>query len=138
MSRRGLALKDLKVTLRGRLLVDLNLTVQPGSVLCLVGPSGMGKSTTMAAIAGTLPRDFDMTGEITLDGRQIGSLPTWERRVGLLFQDALLFPHLSVAGNLALGLKPKRGEVRKAVTEAALARIGLEGFGARDPATLSG
>jgi putative thiamine transport system ATP-binding protein len=70
----------------------------------------------------------------------VTALPPERRGIGLLFQDALLLPHLSVAGNLLIGLHPdvKGRRARRQVVEAALAEIGLEGFGRRDPATLSG
>ena len=74
-----------------------------------------------------------------LQGEDITGLPAHRRRLGILFQDDLLFPHLSVAGNLAFGLAPGGGRrARRARIEAALAEIGLEGFADRDPATLSG
>jgi putative thiamine transport system ATP-binding protein len=104
-----------------------------------MGPSGSGKSTLLAAIVGLLDPAFTLEGRIRLGDDDLGSLPPERRRIGLLFQDPLLFPHLSVAGNLLFGMKPgpDRATRRRRVAEA-LARAGLEGFAERDPATLSG
>lgn len=135
----GLVLEDLAITLAGAALLRLTAQVAPGQVLSVMGPSGSGKSTLLAALTGTLAPPFAMTGRVWLDGRDVTGLPPQARRIGLLFQDALLFPHLSVAENLAFGLPRglSRAARRAAVAEA-LADVGLEGFGPRDPATLSG
>lgn len=105
-----------------------------------MGPSGVGKSTLLDAIGGHLAPAFRVTGRIELNGRDLTVLPAERRRVGLMFQDAHLFPHLSVGDNLAFGLA--RGVVgraaRRAAVDAALAQAGLAGFQDRDPATLSG
>lgn len=135
-----LHLDHLRVSHDGTTLVDLDLSVAPGTVLTIMGPSGSGKSTALAAIMGTLPREFDRQGRITLEGRDITDLAPHLRRVGLLFQDDVLFPHLSVGGNLAFAIPPrtKGRAVRRSLVEAALASAGLAGFADRDPATLSG
>ncbi|TCP63133.1 putative thiamine transport system ATP-binding protein [Rhodovulum bhavnagarense] len=136
----ALRLEDLRITRGGRPLLEVEATVRPGEVLSVMGPSGIGKSTLLAAIMGTLPAGFAMTGRIWLDGREITGLPPEARGVGILFQDSLLFPHLSVAGNLAFALpRHVRGRAeRQARVQRALEEIGLSGFGTRDPATLSG
>jgi putative thiamine transport system ATP-binding protein len=133
----GLVLDHLCIELGARRLVELDVRIAPGETLTLMGPSGIGKSTVLAAITGTLAPSFRLMGRVRLDGRDITDLPTEARRVGILFQDELLFPHLSVGGNLGFGL-PARVPDRKARIEAALAEVGLAGFSARDPATLSG
>jgi putative thiamine transport system ATP-binding protein len=135
-----LKLDALRVTLRGQTLVDLTTSVTPGDILTIMGPSGTGKSTLLAAIIGTLPAEFRQSGTITLAGRDIGTLPTRLRRVGILFQDDILFPHLSVGQNLAFALPPTSGppSARRDRIEAALASADLSGFADRDPATLSG
>jgi putative thiamine transport system ATP-binding protein len=135
-----LQLDHLRVSHKGTALVDLNLSVAPGTVLTIMGPSGSGKSTALAAIMGTLPREFDREGRIALEGRDITDLAPHLRRVGLLFQDDILFPHLSVGGNLAFAIPPitKGRAARQSLVEEALASAGLAGFGGRDPATLSG
>ena len=140
MTGPGLALKDVGLTLHGRVLIaPLSLTVEPGRVAVLMGPSGSGKSSLLAYICGTLDPAFRVTGRVLLDGCDLAGLPPEARRVGILFQDDPLFPHLSVAGNLAFGLPasvPRRQ--RRACVEATLAEAGLAGFSDRDPATLSG
>lgn len=139
-SDKGLWLSALSVTLHGAPVVTVDANVAPGEVLTVMGPSGAGKSTLLAAIAGTLAPAFRLSGTVRLDGRDITGLPTEARHVGILFQDDLLFAHLSVAGNLAFGLPAHvRGrQARRARVEDALADIGMAGFGPRDPATLSG
>jgi putative thiamine transport system ATP-binding protein len=137
---RGLHLQGVTLTLDGRRLMTIDRRVSPGEVLTVMGPSGSGKSALLAAITGTLPPAFAMTGRILLDGHDITTRPTEARHVGILFQDELLFPHLSVGGNLAFGLPAavKGRADRRARIEAALADVGLAGFADRDPATLSG
>lgn len=136
----GLHLIDLQVHLGQRLLVRATADVAPGQVLTVMGPSGSGKSTLLAALTGTLDQAFRSTGRVVLQGRDITSLPPQARRIGLLFQDDLLFPHLTVAGNLAFALPAaiRNRQDRSARIEAALTEIDLQGFGPRDPATLSG
>lgn len=139
MPRPGLILERLCIAQGRRRLIEIDARIAPGETLTLMGPSGIGKSTVLAAITGTLAPGFWISGRILLDGEDITHLPTERRHVGILFQDELLFPHLSVAGNLAFGLsasvpRPERAER----VEAALAEVGLESFGRRDPATLSG
>jgi len=134
-----LILKALTISAGAVPVVSVSLTVAPGEITTLMGPSGSGKSSILAAITGTLPDGLSAAGEILLGTQNLATLPAWTRRIGILFQDDLLFPHLSVGGNLALGLAPggTRAERRSRV-ERALAEVGLEGFTARDPATLSG
>ena len=122
------------------LFPPLTLRVAPGEVATIMGPSGVGKSTLLDAIGGHLPRGFALTGTIRLNGRSIADLPAEARRIGLVFQDAVLFPHLSVGDNLAFGLPPSvRGRAaRRARVEEALIQAGLGGLHDRDPATLSG
>ena len=135
-----LDLQGLRIFHQERLVVDLNLTVPPGDVLTIMGASGSGKSTALAAITGTLPPAFRLEGRILLAGRDVTTLPPHQRRIGLLFQDDVLFPHLSVGQNLGFALPPsvKGRAARRALIDAALDQAGLPGFAARDPATLSG
>lgn len=135
-----LRLENLTITRGPDVLVHLDLTVQPGEVLTIMGASGSGKSTALAAILGTLTPDFTRTGRVWLGTREITSLPSHLRRIGLLFQDDVLFPHLSVGGNLGFGIPPdvKGRSQRRALIEGALSSADLSGFADRDPATLSG
>jgi putative thiamine transport system ATP-binding protein len=139
-SESGLVLREVLIKLDGETLVALDAAVAPGETLTIMGPSGVGKSTLLAFIGGFLGRDFRASGEIILNGRDVTALPPERRGIGLLFQDALLFPHLSVGGNLVIGLHPdvKGRTARRRVVEAALSEVGLDGFADRDPATLSG
>ncbi|WP_065333120.1 ATP-binding cassette domain-containing protein [Tritonibacter mobilis] len=135
----GLTLRALRIMHGDRPLLELDLTVPPATILSVMGPSGVGKSTLLAAITGQMSADFSLEGEILLNGRDLCPLPPQERRVGILFQDHLLFPHLSVGANLAFGLAPRvRGRARRTRIKDALVEIGLEGFHDRDPETLSG
>ncbi len=137
----ALELHQVGLELNGRaLLGPLDLAVAPGEIVTLMGPSGSGKSSLLALICGTLDPAFGSQGEIRLDGSDLAALPPERRRVGILFQDDLLFPHLSVAENLAFGVPPwVRGRrARQQKVREALAEADLEGFGDRDPATLSG
>jgi putative thiamine transport system ATP-binding protein len=135
-----LTLDGLKIRMGGRMLVDLTLDVLAGEVTTIMGPSGSGKSTALAAITGTLSPGFSIEGRVLLDGRDISHLPTRDRRIGLLFQDPVLFPHLTVGGNLAFALPPNSGTraARHERIATALAQAGLDGLFARDPETLSG
>jgi thiamine transport system ATP-binding protein len=111
--------------------------LQTGAVVAVIGPSGGGKSTLLNVIAGF----FDpAAGRVLWDGRDITTLPPAQRPVAMLFQDNNLFPHLTVAQNVALGIRPdlRLDEKDRERVAQALARVGLEGFEARKPAALSG
>jgi putative thiamine transport system ATP-binding protein len=121
------------------LFAPLTLVISPGQVATVMGPSGIGKSTLLDAIGGHLAQSFTVSGQAVLNGQDLLTLPAEARRVGVLFQDALLFPHLSVGDNLAFGLTQSvTGRARKEAVDQALEQAGLAGFAARDPATLSG
>ena len=141
MTDGGLELSDVTLALAERpVIAGLSLSVSSRDLVTVMGPSGSGKSSLLAFICGTLDPAFRAAGTLSLDGVEIGGLPPERRRVGILFQDDLLFPHLSVAENLAFGL-PASVAGRKARAEhieEALAEADLAGFGDRDPATLSG
>lgn len=135
----GLVLDHISISLGGQTLLSMNAVVQPGQVLTVMGPSGSGKSTLLRFLAGVLGPPFTSSGRILLDGRDLCGVPLERRRIGILFQDDLLFPHLSVGGNLLFGLEPGLGRPeRRGRVEAALEEVGLAGFFDRDPATLSG
>jgi len=136
----GLVLDRLSVRGRAGVVVQLDAAVAPGEVLTIMGPSGSGKSTALAAITGTLSRDFTLSGRLLLDGQDVTGRPARARGIGLLFQDDVLFPHMSVGGNLAFAIPAAvRGrKARRAAVEAALEKADLAGFASRDPDTLSG
>ena len=137
----GLELAAVRIALHGRpLLGPLDVRVRPGTTVTIMGPSGCGKSTLLAFIAGTLEPAFTAGGAVRIDGDDVLALPPERRHVGILFQDDLLFPHLSVGDNLAFALPRTlagRAQRRAAVAQA-LAEADLAGFEGRDPATLSG
>ena len=135
----ALTLANVAITLNGGALIKpFSLTIAAGEIVTLMGPSGAGKSTLTAFIAGDLEAPFTATGEVTLDGEPLGSVPPERRRIGRLFQDDLLFPHLTVAENLLFGLPRGDRAARLVRMEQALAEAGLAGFGDRPPHTLSG
>ncbi len=120
-------------------VVDANLELAPGEIGCLLGPSGCGKTTLLRAIAGFEPI---IAGEIRLRGRDVSdpgrTLPPEARRVGMVFQDFALFPHLSVERNVAFGLRGlPQGEQRLRVAEL-LALVGMEQTAKQYPHQLSG
>ncbi len=136
-----LELRGVRLTLDGsHLFEELNVAVPAGEVVTVMGPSGCGKSSLLAFICGTLPPVFSASGEACLDGEALNGQPPEQRHVGILFQDDLLFPHMSVGENLSFGLPPAVSDRtrRHARVEAALAEAGLTGMADRDPDTLSG
>ncbi len=137
---KGLALHHVSLSLASRPLIGpLDLAIAPGEVVTIMGPSGSGKSSLLAFLCGTLDSAFRSSGRIELDDIDITNLQPERRRLGILFQDDLLFPHLSVGGNLAFGLPSGlSSRDRLAQIESALNEAGLAGFADRDPATLSG
>ncbi len=132
-----LQLEDVRLCLQDRELLRLSAELTAGEILCVMGPSGSGKSSLLAFLAGFLAPAFEASGRVLLDGRDVLCLPAEQRRIGLLFQDPLLFPHLSVGGNLRFAL-PGDCPDKQARIESALSCVGLAGFAERDPATLSG
>ncbi|EJL72212.1 ABC-type spermidine/putrescine transport system, ATPase component [Variovorax sp. CF313] len=118
-------------------LNDVSLDIAPGEFFALLGPSGSGKSTLMRVIAGLEAPDL---GRVLLDGRDVSEEPAWARQVAMVFQNHALWPHMSVAENIAFGLIERRVEppiVRIAVSRW-LSAIGLQGQGDREPNQLSG
>ena len=135
----SLMLVEFTVTLGGRnLIAPLNLSVDHGEIVTLMGPSGCGKSSLLSAIAGTLQPPLAVFGDVHLNGVSLVGVAPERRRVGRLFQDDLLFPHMTVAENLLFGMAKGERRDREGRMRAALRDIGLEGFEARGPHTLSG
>lgn len=120
-----------------QILSDVSLEVEEGSCLALLGPSGCGKTSTLRAVAGFV---HPTAGSITIGGRAMRGLPPHRRNIGLVFQDYALFPHMTVAQNVAYGLR-RRSVPSPEIAErvrAALGAVRLDGFGERMPAQLSG
>ena len=118
-------------------LREASLDVQAGEFVTLLGPSGSGKTTTLKIVAGFIRPD---TGKVVLDGRDLTHVPPHQRDIGMVFQNYALFPHLSVARNLAFPLEMRRlpkAEIARKVA-AALDLVRLAGFGDRRPRELSG
>jgi putative thiamine transport system ATP-binding protein len=136
-----LALERVSIHAGGRVLVrELSCAIGPGEALTLMGPSGSGKSSLLAYCCGALPAGLRGEGRVLVDGVDVTKRPPHRRGIGILFQDDLLFPHMSVGDNLLFGLHPSvRGRVsRRAAVNEALASAELGGLGGRDPASLSG
>jgi putative thiamine transport system ATP-binding protein len=135
----ALKLQGVSISLQGRAIIKtFDLDIPSGEIVTLMGASGSGKSTLLSFIAGDLGAPFMAQGDVLLDGLSLGKLPPERRRIGRLFQDDLLFPHLSVAANLLFGMPRGQRARRLARMEAALADAGLAGFAERPPHTLSG
>lgn len=136
----ALFLDQVSISLGGRVLVALTHRVAPGEVLTVMGRSGSGKSSLLAFIGGFLDRAFAASGKVTVGAVDLIALPAEDRHAGILFQDPLLFPHMSVGANLLFAIPQivKGRAARQAVAEAALDGVGLAGMAGRDPDTLSG
>jgi iron(III) transport system ATP-binding protein len=120
-----------------QVLRDISLTIEPGEFFALLGPSGCGKSTLLRLIAGF---NQAQAGTVEIDGAEITDIPPWKRDIGMVFQNYALWPHLTVAQNVAFGLEERRlprAEVARK-TAAALELVGLKDFGQRRPNQLSG
>jgi len=121
------------------LFSSFNLSVEKGEIVTLMGPSGCGKSTLLDVIAGHLSSEFDYSGAITLNGQALNTLPAHKRQVGILFQDDLLFPHLTVWENLAFALPDAiKGSARKEQALKALKNISLSKLADSFPDQISG
>lgn len=122
---------------QGDFSLTANVTFPDGRITALIGPSGAGKSTFLAAIAGFLS---PLKGKLYWQGRDLTCEPPGSRPISVLFQDNNLFPHLTAAQNVGLGLRSnlKLSKADETVVATALASVGLDGFGARKPSALSG
>ena len=128
---------DRLVITQGDFTLRADLTAPANTITAIIGPSGAGKSTLLAAVAGFLQPG---AGAILWDGSDMTGLSPGQRPLSILFQDQNLFPHLTVAQNVGLGLDPalRLTAVQKDQVQEALVRTGLDGLGARLPAQLSG
>jgi len=122
----------------GPLLHDLRLEIGAGRVHTLMGNSGSGKSSLLAVVCGTLDEALRFEGSVHLHGQRIDQLPTQARRVGILFQDDLLFPHMTVRENLLFATPRGDAAARETLVAQALRDVEMQGSLQADPATLSG
>lgn len=120
------------------LVGSLRVNVPSGVIHTVMGASGSGKSSLLAAICGTLGESLTFDGSITLNGQRIDHLPTERRRVGILFQDDLLFAHMTVRENLLFAVPAGPGAAREARVTRGLQDLEMSDFAQADPATLSG
>ena len=142
----SLQIKNLQLYRQGELLLSLDEQIAGGEILTIMGPSGSGKSSLLNWLTGILPNGFTATGEVWLNDKNVSHLPTHLRHIGVLYQDALLFSHLSVAGNIAFAMpqdnknsaEKLNKKQRREKIEQALAQVGLAGMGNRHPDNLSG
>ena len=138
MSAVGVAIRGVHLAYGATaVLKDVSLEIAPGELFAFLGPSGCGKTTLLRSIAGFARPD---RGQVLIDGQDVAGLPPWRRDVGLVFQSYALWPHMTVAENVAFGLEERRrprAEIRRRVGEA-LALLGLAALAARRPAQLSG
>ena len=120
-------------------ITGISFAAQEGEIVCLLGPSGCGKTTTLRAVAGFEPVT---AGEIRLEGRLVSApgrlLPTEQRRIGMVFQEYALFPHLRVRDNVAFGLRHLAADERTTQVRLMLEMVGLTELAARYPHELSG
>ena len=123
-----LSCKGLNKSYEKELFSEFNLELEPGEIVAITGPSGSGKTTLLRCICGLENLD---DGQIFLDGKDITNSPAEERGIGLIFQKPVLYPHLSVGGNLRIG--SKTGDIEKSLKE-----VGLANFEERKIETLSG
>lgn len=131
----ALEARSIRRVIGGRAVVDgVDLTVRESELLALVGPSGCGKSTLLRAIAGLEPAD----GQVLLRGKDVSALPAERRRIGLVFQDHALFPHLRVEQNLTFGIRDLSHRARAVAVEELLELVRLPGLAKRYPHELSG
>ena len=120
-----------------QVLRDINLKVEPGEFFALLGPSGSGKSTLLRLIAGF---NRNQAGRVLIDGRDVSAVPPWQRNVGMVFQNYALWPHMTVAQNIAFGLEERRlptADIKRRVA-AVVELVELNGLEQRRPGQLSG
>lgn len=132
----GLEVSNVGIEYEGNVLIEnAHLTVGSDEIVALLGPSGSGKSSLLRCIAGV---QRPHRGSIRWDGIDITDVPAHRRRIGLVFQDPLLFPHRTVRGNVEFGIRGASNAESVARVAALLRLVGLEGFEDRSVSTLSG
>jgi putative thiamine transport system ATP-binding protein len=134
-----LELRDFSLAIAGRILVQpFSLAVAAGDIVTLMGPSGSGKSSILSYIGGDLPEAFTAKGDVVLNGQSLLLQHPETRHIGRLFQDDLLFPHMTVGENLLFAVPRLPKAERLTMVATALERAELTGFADRPPHTLSG
>ena len=121
---------DLRVAYEQPVLRGVDVQVRDGEIVCILGPSGGGKSTLLRAVAGLV----DYEGAISLDGRSLDGVPAHRRGVGMMFQDDVLFPHLDVRHNVGFGLRPRDPQR----VDHMLRLVEMQDYANRSVSTLSG
>lgn len=135
----ALTLDNVSISLNSKPLIQpFSLTIADGEIVTLMGPSGSGKSSLLSFVSGDLEAPFAGAGKVILNGRSVEGLPPENRSIGRLFQDDLLFPHLTVGENLLFGIPRGDRRGRLALMREGLRNIELEDFEHRPPHTLSG
>jgi molybdopterin-binding protein len=132
-----ISIKNLKVNLGDFLLQNINLDIEPGEYFIVLGPTGAGKTVLLESIAGLYPV---LEGEVWIGDKEITNLSPEKREIGIVYQDQVLFPHLSVEKNIAFGLKMRKcpKNEAKAKIDAIVEVVGISHLLKRSPATLSG
>ena len=133
-----LRIENLQIYKEEMLLLSIEASVAAGEILTVMGPSGSGKSTLLSWLSGMLDPAFRASGKLLVGAQDITQIPSHLRRTALLFQDPLLFNHLSVSGNIEFGMQQGKSSSKKQRVLDALACVGLSGMEARAPKTLSG
>ncbi|HET9665023.1 MAG TPA: ABC transporter ATP-binding protein, partial [Burkholderiales bacterium] len=120
-----------------RVLHDISVIIEPGEFFALLGPSGSGKSTLLRLIAGF---NQAQSGQVLIGGEDLSRVPPWKRDIGMVFQNYALWPHMTVAQNVAFGLEERKlsRDAVRAKVAAALELVGLGALAARKPGQLSG
>jgi len=122
-----------------KLLDGIDMQVRSGEIMAILGVSGVGKSSFLHWVLGVTAPPLRATGHLILAGQDITDMPAYQRRIAILLQDDMLFPHLSVEGNLSIALpRHYKGKARQTRIQDALAAVEMQDFGKRDPAGLSG
>ncbi|PKG58180.1 ATP-binding cassette domain-containing protein [Shewanella sp. GutDb-MelDb] len=134
----SLRIEQLVLTRQNTPLLSLNETINGGDILTIMGPSGSGKSTLLNWLTGMLPQGFSAQGQLHLNGHNITGTASHLRHIGILYQDPLLFPHLSVAGNIAFAMPKGDAPLRRQQISQALEQVGLAGMEQRKTQSLSG
>lgn len=136
-----LSLENIVIYRDKKPLLQLSAEVAKGEVLTVMGPSGAGKSTLLQAIAGQLQAPFSIAGQIKINGVVINDIDAHLRKVGIMFQDALLFEHMTVGENIAFAMpadRQKNKQMKRDAINELLAAVDLDGIADRAVSTLSG